>query len=70
MTVDKSMTNGIIRARVLALLLAALLLAGGACAQGHPVHPVQPIKVKGGHELGESAEQFFAEGHEKEALAA
>lgn len=28
------------------------------------------MKVKGGHELGESAEQFFAEGHEKEALDA
>ena len=30
----------------------------------------QMMKVKGGHELGESAEQFFAEGHEKEALDA
>jgi hypothetical protein len=67
------MTNGIIRARVLALLLAALLLAGGARAQeqsAKPIQPVKPILVKGGHELGESAEQFFAEGHEKEALAA
>jgi hypothetical protein len=30
----------------------------------------QMMKVKGGHKLGESAEQFFAEGHEKEALDA
>lgn len=31
---------------------------------------VQPMKVKGGHQLGETAEQFFAEGQEKEALSA
>jgi hypothetical protein len=30
----------------------------------------QPMKVKGGHQLGETAEQFFAEGQEKEALDA
>jgi hypothetical protein len=30
----------------------------------------QIMKVKGGHELGESAEQFFAEGQEKETLDA
>ena len=30
----------------------------------------QPMKVKGGHQLGETAEQFFAEGQEKEALSA
>jgi hypothetical protein len=30
----------------------------------------QMMKVKGGHKLGESAEQFFAEGHEKETLDA
>jgi hypothetical protein len=30
----------------------------------------QPIKVKGGHELGETAEQFFSEGREKDVLAA
>jgi len=29
-----------------------------------------PMKVKGGHQLGETAEQFFAEGHEKEVLSA
>lgn len=29
-----------------------------------------PMKVKGGHQLGESAEQFFAEGHEKDVLTA
>jgi hypothetical protein len=34
------------------------------------VLPQEQMKVKGGHELGESAEQFFAEGHEKEALDA
>lgn len=79
MAAYESMTNGIIGARVLALLLAAPLLAGGTRAQGQSAQPIQPaqpvqsikpIKVKGGHELGETAEQFFAEGHEKEALAA
>jgi hypothetical protein len=39
-------------------------LAGGARAQD------LPMKVKGGHELGETAEQFFGEGSEKAALDA
>jgi hypothetical protein len=30
----------------------------------------QMLKVKGGHQLGETAEQFFSEGQEKEALNA
>jgi hypothetical protein len=46
------------------LTFVALSLPNGALAQE------QPLKVKGGHELGETAEQFFAEGHEKEALSA
>jgi len=29
-----------------------------------------PVKVKGGHELGETSEQFFAEGREKTVLSA
>lgn len=29
-----------------------------------------PLQVKGGHVLGETAEQFFSEGYEKDALAA
>jgi hypothetical protein len=49
---------------IAALTFALILLAGDALAQE------QPMKVKGGHELGETAEQFFAEGHEKEALSA
>jgi hypothetical protein len=45
-------------------LLAFVALSSVALAQE------QPVKVKGGHELGETAEQFFAEGHEKEVLSA
>lgn len=45
-------------------LLGLALLATGARAQE------QPMKVKGGHQLGETAEQFFSEGQEKEALNA
>jgi hypothetical protein len=48
---------------VLSFSLAVLMLAGGVPAQD------QPVKVKGGHEMAESAEQFFAEGQEKEALS-
>jgi hypothetical protein len=44
--------------------LAVLVLVSGLPAQD------QPVKVKGGHEMAESAEQFFAEGQEKEALSA
>ncbi len=45
-------------------LLLFVSLAHGQAAND------QPIKVKGGHEVGESAGQFFAEGYEKQALAA
>lgn len=46
------------------LILAMVSLSSGALAQE------LPMKVKGGHQLGETAEQFFAEGHEKEMLSA
>jgi hypothetical protein len=46
------------------ITLAALSLATGVLAQE------QLMKVKGGHQLGETAEQFFAEGHEKDVLSA
>jgi hypothetical protein len=46
----------------LVAIAAVLFLAADVLPQE------QMMKVKGGHELGESAEQFFAEGHEKEAL--
>ena len=46
------------------LAIAALSVSSGAGAQD------LPMKVKGGHELGETAEQFFAEGQEKEMLGA
>ncbi len=46
------------------LTLAVLALASDIRAQD------QPMKVKGGHQLGEPAEQFFAEGEEKEVLSA
>jgi hypothetical protein len=45
-------------------ILAVLVLATGVPAQD------MPMTVKGGHQLGETAEQFFAEGQEKEALGA
>lgn len=45
------------------LTLAVVALAAGVRAQE------QPIKVKGGHQLGEPAEQFFAEGQEKRRSA-
>ena len=45
-------------------ILAVLLFASCVFAQE------EGLKVKGGHQLGETAEQFFAEGHEKEALSA
>ena len=46
------------------LTLAMLSVASGLLAQD------LPMKVKGGHQLGETAEQFFAEGHEKEMASA
>jgi hypothetical protein len=45
-------------------ILAMLLFASGISAQE------QPLQVKGGHLLGETAEQFFSEGYEKQALDA
>jgi hypothetical protein len=47
---------------LIVLACALLPISAGIRAQEGPV------KVKGGHVLGETAEQFFAEGHEKEAL--
>jgi len=44
-------------------LCALLSVAAGVNAQE------APLKVKGGHQLGETAEQFFAEGREKLALS-
>lgn len=49
---------------VVLLILAVVSLSSDALAQK------LPMKVKGGHQLGETAEQFFAEGHEKEVLGA
>jgi hypothetical protein len=46
------------------LTLATLSLTSRVLAQE------QPMKVKGGHGLGETAGQFFAEGQEKEMLSA
>jgi hypothetical protein len=51
------------------LALVVLLLAVDASAQGQQIQD-QQIKVKGGHQLAETAEQFFAEGYEKEMLSA
>jgi hypothetical protein len=48
----------------LALTFAALAFANGVFGQE------QLMKVKGGHRLEETAEQFFAEGQEKETLSA
>lgn len=48
--------------------LSAFLLTCQISAQALPQDG--PLKVKGGHVLGETAEQFFAEGYEKEAIAA
>jgi hypothetical protein len=46
------------------LILAMLSLSSNVLAQE------LPMKVKGGHQLGETAERFFAEGHEKDVLSA
>jgi hypothetical protein len=46
------------------LAITLLLVAGSALAQE------PPMKVKGGHQLGETGDQFFAEGREKEVLNA
>lgn len=46
------------------VVIAFLGLTSGTFAQD------QPLKVKGGHVLGESAEQFFSEGYEQGAFNA
>jgi hypothetical protein len=46
-------------------VLALLMLARCVSAAQE-----EPMKVKGGHQLGETAEQFFAEGDEKQVLSA
>lgn len=51
------------RNELIGVALAALSFASGVLAQE------QPMKVKGGHQMGETAEQFFAEGREGAALA-
>ena len=52
------------RREMIGVALALLSLASAAPAQD------QPIRLKGGHVLGESAEQFFGEGYEKAAFSA
>jgi len=60
------MTKNEIRTCVMAALaLIALALPLGRAVRAQDV----PMKVKGGHELGETADQFFGEGHEKELLS-
>ncbi|MFZ0910507.1 MAG: hypothetical protein WA766_10315 [Candidatus Acidiferrales bacterium] len=54
------MKNGIIGLMAIGALLST------SCVGAQDL----PMKVKGGHELGETAEQFFAEGHETEVLGA
>jgi hypothetical protein len=49
------------------LALGGLALIGGTLA-GRAGAQDLPMKVKGGHHLGETAEQFFGEGREKEML--
>jgi hypothetical protein len=59
------------RKEMIGAALAFLSLAGGAPAQNQPATSQdQPMKVKGGHTLGETAEQFFSEGYERDAFAA
>jgi hypothetical protein len=52
------------RQTIALLALTQILLAHGVFAQ------TMPMKVKDGHLLGETAEQFFGEGREKELLTA
>jgi len=59
------------RNEMMGAALALLSLAGSAPAQNQPAAAQeQPMKLKGGHLLGETAEQFFAEGYEKGAFIA
>lgn len=58
-----------------AFLLAIALFCAGAApaqqpAQEHAAPQTQGLPVKGGHFMGETAEQFFSEGFEKQALGA
>jgi hypothetical protein len=46
-------------------LFTAVATAGIFAASAASAQDV-PMKVKGGHELGETSDQFFTEGHEKE----
>ncbi len=48
------------------MLAVVLAFAGLVGANGTGRAQDLPMKVKGGHELGETAEQFFSEGHEKD----
>jgi hypothetical protein len=55
----------IMRKKIIGILTLSLFsLASSVLAQE------LPMKVKGGHQLGETSEQFFAEGREKEVLSA
>jgi hypothetical protein len=57
------------RTPIIQLLSLVILLTANVLAQGEHIQD-QPIKLKGGHQLGETGEQFFAEGYEKEMLSA
>jgi hypothetical protein len=50
------------------IVASALLLACELSAQAPALD--ESLKIKGGHVLGESAEQFFGEGYEKDAIVA
>ena len=59
------------RKEMIGVTLVLLSLASGAPAQDQPAAAQdQPMKVKGGHVLGETAERFFGEGYEKDAFSA
>src|SRR5271167_2022210 len=59
------LTSRLFRMRAVIFLLWGLaVFTSGLFAQE------QMMKVKGGHQLGETAEQFFAEGYEKDLLSA
>lgn len=59
------LTNVLLRTAPVALLLyVTVVFLPGVLAQD------QLMKVKGGHQLGETAAQFFAEGYEKQMLGA
>ena len=58
------------RSRTGLIAVAALLASAGIGNTSAPARAQDlPMKVKGGHELGETAEQFFAEGHEKDLFS-